>query len=93
LTILEAQAAGVPVVASTIPGVLEVVEHGRTGFTIPAGDVQGYAEALATLHANEALRTGMAEAAAAQVRREHSWATYERRMFDIYKSVHPAFSG
>lgn len=87
LSVLEAQAARVPVVGSTIPGILEVVEDGKTGFVVPADDFIGYADRLQTLFQNHALRNQLTEAAAAQVSREHSWSTLEDRVFEVYRSL------
>ncbi len=42
-TILEAMAAGVPVVATDIPGTRDLVEHDVTGFLAPVGDRAGFA--------------------------------------------------
>jgi L-malate glycosyltransferase len=43
LVALEAMASGVPVIASQVGGLPEVVEHGRTGFLAPVGDVEAMA--------------------------------------------------
>ena len=58
LAYLEAQAAGLPVVAQEIAGVPEVVDHGRTGLLTPPGDVDAYARAI------EQLLTGQEELSA-----------------------------
>jgi len=49
LAYLEAQAAGLPVVAEAIAGVPEVVEHGRTGLLTAQGDRAAFAEAISDL--------------------------------------------
>ena len=72
LAYLEAQAAGLPVVAYRIAGVPEVVSDGLGGMLTPAGDTQAYAEAVALLLGDEALRQRMATAALAHVQHEHS---------------------
>ncbi|MBL8905476.1 MAG: glycosyltransferase family 4 protein [Rhizobiales bacterium] len=52
LAYLEAQAAGIPVVAQKIAGVPEVVRDGETGILTPAGDIAAYAGAIGTLSAD-----------------------------------------
>lgn len=49
MVILEAMATGVPVVASNVEGIPEVLEHGQTGLVVPAGDAQQLAKAIAEL--------------------------------------------
>jgi colanic acid/amylovoran biosynthesis glycosyltransferase len=44
--ILEAQALGVPVIASNLPSIKEVLEHERTGFLFPAGDSSALANEI-----------------------------------------------
>lgn len=48
-SILEAMAAGVPAVVTDVGGNPELVEHGRTGYLVPAGDVQAMSRRLAQL--------------------------------------------
>ena len=44
LTVLQARAAGVPVIASDVPGVREILEPGRHGQLFPVGDVETLAD-------------------------------------------------
>lgn len=61
LAYLEAQAAGLPVVAQAVAGVPEVVRDGVTGLLVPAGDDAGLAAAIARLaQGDEARRFGAA---------------------------------
>ena len=47
---MEAMASGVPVIASAIRGVPELVEHGRTGLLVSHSDAHALAEALMTIY-------------------------------------------
>ncbi|CAN5755115.1 hypothetical protein BH23ACT4_BH23ACT4_02980 [soil metagenome] len=66
--ILEASAAGVPVVAFGVGGVSEAVEDGVTGFVTVPGDERAMASALDRLARDEALRSEMAHAGRDRVR-------------------------
>jgi glycosyltransferase involved in cell wall biosynthesis len=60
--LIEAAAAGRPIVASDVPGCREVVEHGENGLLVPPGDPAALAEALALLASDPALRHRMGAA-------------------------------
>jgi glycosyltransferase involved in cell wall biosynthesis len=70
MTVLEAMAAGVPVVAADVGGVSECVEDEKTGLLIPAGDPGAIARALARLAEKPELRMRLAENALERVRSE-----------------------
>jgi glycosyltransferase involved in cell wall biosynthesis len=53
--ILEAMAAGVPVVATPTGGIPEAIEHRRNGLLVPAGDAPALAAGIEELLKNEAL--------------------------------------
>ena len=59
VTALESLALGVPVVASRIGGLPDVVDHGRTGLLVPAADPPALARALHDLLADDARRRRM----------------------------------
>jgi glycosyltransferase involved in cell wall biosynthesis len=46
LAVIEAQAAGVPVVATPVGGIRETVVHGETGWLVPVGDVEALADRI-----------------------------------------------
>jgi glycosyltransferase involved in cell wall biosynthesis len=56
LAYLEAQAAGLPVIAQAVAGVPEVVIHGKTGLLLPEGDIDGFAAAIRRWISNPAER-------------------------------------
>ena len=62
LTVIEANACGVPVVASRSPGLVESVREGETGILVPHGDAAALAGATIRLLTDRTLRLAMAEA-------------------------------
>ncbi len=74
LAYLEAQAAGLPVVAFATAGVPEVVAHGETGVLVPDGDDAAFARAVTLVLSDPSGRALMGRAAAAGVARDHSLA-------------------
>ncbi|NZD50153.1 glycosyltransferase family 4 protein [Rhizobium leguminosarum] len=74
LAYLEAQAAGLPVVAQETAGVPAVVEAGVTGLLTPDGDVAAYADAVAALLDDRQRRDAMGQAARRFVLGERSLA-------------------
>ncbi len=76
-TLLEGMAAGIPVVASNVGGIGEVVLPGKTGFLIdPFDDVDGYVRALASIHENRADADRMRDNGLELISRRHSWQTF-----------------
>lgn len=71
-SILEAMWAGLPVVASRVGGVEELVRDGETGWLVPPGEVELLAERLAQLLADAALRQQLGQRAREHVQRHHT---------------------
>lgn len=70
--LMEAQAFAVPVLATDVSGIPELVTHGTTGWLVPERDVGALAEAMRHLIADPPLRLRLAEAGAAHVRERFS---------------------
>jgi glycosyltransferase involved in cell wall biosynthesis len=68
---LEAMSCGLPVVASPVGGVPDIVEDGRTGSLVVGDDPERLADALADLFADGARRRAMGDAARAVVARRY----------------------
>ena len=69
MVLLEAMAAGLPVVAFDCPtGPADVLDGGRFGVLVPAGDVAALTDGIRRVLSDEAERTRLADAAARRVR-------------------------
>ena len=87
LVILEAMAAGLPVVATPVGGIPEVVIHQETGLLVPVEDVQGLGDAILRLLQNPHLMQEMGSKALEMVRKDFSVEKMCREVFDIYQKV------
>jgi glycosyltransferase involved in cell wall biosynthesis len=86
-SLVEAAAAGRPIVTTDVPGCREVVRDGVEGFLVPLGDTDAAARALSALAADPGLRARLG--AAARVRfREHFTADAVRETIGrLYRSL------
>jgi glycosyltransferase involved in cell wall biosynthesis len=85
MALLEAQAAGLPVLAGASGGVPGIVADGVTGRLVPPGDITAFAEALAALLAQPERRRALGAAAIARVDAEHDIAAASRRLDAILR--------
>jgi glycosyltransferase involved in cell wall biosynthesis/SAM-dependent methyltransferase len=70
---LEAMAAGLPIIATQVGGLPEIVCHGETGLLVPPGDPTELAAAIERLASDPALRVRLGTAARADVTDRFSW--------------------
>jgi glycosyltransferase involved in cell wall biosynthesis len=88
LSLLEAYAAGRPVIGSRIAGIPELVREDETGVLYPAGDAGALAQALSCLAAlPDARVSSMGAAGRAWVEQDFNAAVYLQRQLDLYDSL------
>lgn len=73
LVLIEAMAAGVPVVATDVPGIRDVIRNGETGLLMPSAEPEQIADTIKTALGDEALRQRLINAAWADVKARFSW--------------------
>lgn len=86
-SIIEAMMAGLPVVATSVGGVPELVEDGVTGFLVPREDPEALAEAIRKLLADEDLRQRMGQAGREKALREFSLDRMLAQTQEVYEEI------
>lgn len=82
--LLEAMSTGLPCVSTSVGAVTELLQNGRSGMIVPAGDAPALARELAALASDDALRAQLAKNARDRILREYSLG----RMLDAYESLY-----
>lgn len=87
IALVEAQACGVPVVASDFGGFPEVVRAGVTGLLVPPQDPPALAAALRTVLDDPERRQALGEAGRQWVNGQFHWERVAERVMEAYRSV------
>lgn len=90
LSLLEAQAAGKPVVASQVGGSPEVVEEGDNGFLVPPRRAELLADGITRLLCDRPLARAMGERGRDRVRRVFSLDAMGRAYLDVFEACQRA---
>jgi phosphatidylinositol alpha-mannosyltransferase len=86
IVLVEALAAGAPVVASDLGAFRRVLEDGRLGIVFPAGDPQALAEALVGLLGDPGRRRALSASGTTAAQR-YDWSRVARQVLDVYETV------
>jgi glycosyltransferase involved in cell wall biosynthesis len=84
LAVLEAGICGVPIVASRVGGLVDVIEHDVTGVLVPPGDAGALADAALRLLADPRRRHALGSSARRRVGERHTVAAMTRAYLDVY---------
>lgn len=85
VALMEAMGAGVPVIASDLSGIPELVEHEVSGLLVPPGDAAAIAAALERLANDSALRARLGQGGREKVLREFDLATNAARLVEQFR--------
>jgi len=86
-SVLEAMAAGLPLVVSDVGALPEVVESGVNGFIVRAGDVNAIAERTLRLAGDRELRRSMGRYNLALAEKEYDMSVVAAKISDIYSGL------
>jgi phosphatidylinositol alpha-mannosyltransferase len=89
ITLLEAMAAGKPVLASDVPGYRDLLQHGREGELVSASDEGAWARALVRL-SREPVRASAYGERGRMTAQRHAWPIVTRELIGIYRTVRAA---
>lgn len=87
LSAMEAMACGIPVIASRIGGLEFLIEHGRTGILVEAGNPDALADAILRLLDRPEDMKSIGQAARSFIEREHSAEHMARQTETIYEEI------
>ena len=87
LSIIEAMAAGVPVVASMSEGAREIIDDDQTGCLVPVGDVEALAKAIGELLSDPTGHVRLSENAELAVRERFSLERMVKATEQLYRDV------
>lgn len=89
LVAAESMASGLPVVASNVDGLAEVIVHGETGMLVPPRDCEALAEALIFLLTDPKARKQYSENAVTRIEKLFSIERFSESMLGMYQAYTP----
>ena len=92
MTVLEAMAAGLPVVVTRVGGMTDLVRDGETGLVVPPADPSALGDALMRLLSDPALRADLGRAAR-RYAEQFSWDNVRAKLEEKYRELVSGFPG
>jgi glycosyltransferase involved in cell wall biosynthesis len=87
IVILEAWASGLPVVATRVGGVVDLVRDREDGWLVDSGDATGLAAGIRTILDDRAVARTLGEEGRKRARGEFSWDAIARRLVGVYEDA------
>ncbi len=87
VSIIEAMVAGLPVVATRVGAVPELITHGRTGLIVETADPEAIAAAVHELFLNPGIRNSISHSAREAVKQQFSWNTICSTLIRMYSGA------
>lgn len=88
VVLMEAGAAGLPLISTNVSGISELVRHGQTGWLIPSCDSPALADAIAFLAAEPALKVRIGQNAQVLVETEFNITSNALQLASLFQSVY-----
>jgi glycosyltransferase involved in cell wall biosynthesis len=87
VSLIEAQAAGIPIIATNVGGIKDVILEDKTGYIVDKDDIDGFAEKLRELIENENKRQLMSQKGWSFVEDKFQYPNLIKNMDEYYKSL------
>jgi glycosyltransferase involved in cell wall biosynthesis len=85
--VLEAMAAGLPIAATRVGGVPEILVNRETGLLVPARDPEAMAAAIGELLTDSELSQRLGETASTQAHTTYTRESYQRKLVSFYQDT------
>jgi len=87
IAILEAMACGLPIVATAVGGIGEIIRNGENGILVSPNNAPEFADTLSSLFRNTQMRDSLGQRARETVIRDYSWKRISREYEEIYQRL------
>lgn len=85
--VVEAQASGVPVVATRVGGVIDIIEDGKNGLLVPPADHKSMADAIMRVYEDTHLARALSENAYAKIKEKYTVDLMVKNTLDVYRDA------